>query len=67
MATMSQSFLPCPRVRRADIRLRVWGVENSGDDLTRKVGTTSTDIHINNPAEELNYRASLSSPSPGTD
>lgn len=47
-------------------RPRVWGVENSGDDLTRKVGTTSTDIHINNPAEELNYRASLSSPSPGT-
>ncbi|KAK3385849.1 soluble quino protein glucose/sorbosone dehydrogenase [Podospora didyma] len=34
----------------------VWGVENSGDQLTRSANSTSSvDVHINNPAEELNY------------
>ncbi|KAK1756803.1 L-sorbosone dehydrogenase [Echria macrotheca] len=33
----------------------VWGVENSGDQLTRNVGGKSVDVHIDNPAEELNY------------
>ncbi|KAH8595286.1 hypothetical protein B0O99DRAFT_652353 [Bisporella sp. PMI_857] len=33
----------------------LWGVENSGDDLTRVVNGQSKDIHQNNPAEELNY------------
>ncbi|KAK3328748.1 soluble quino protein glucose/sorbosone dehydrogenase [Apodospora peruviana] len=35
----------------------VWGVENSGDDLTRVAagGGKSVDVHIDNPAEELNY------------
>ncbi|KAJ9144100.1 Six-bladed beta-propeller, TolB-like protein [Pleurostoma richardsiae] len=33
----------------------VWGVENSGDDFRRTVDGQSTDIHQDNPAEELNY------------
>ncbi|KAI0013855.1 soluble quino protein glucose dehydrogenase [Xylariaceae sp. FL0662B] len=33
----------------------VWGAENSGDDFTRTINGQSTDIHIDNPAEELNY------------
>ncbi|KAK5658626.1 hypothetical protein OQA88_2019 [Cercophora sp. LCS_1] len=33
----------------------VWGVENSGDQLTRNTNGRSVDIHIDNPAEELNY------------
>ncbi|KAK0716397.1 soluble quino protein glucose/sorbosone dehydrogenase [Lasiosphaeris hirsuta] len=34
----------------------VWGIENSGDQLTRAVtGSRSIDVHIDNPAEELNY------------
>ncbi|KAH9899079.1 soluble quino protein glucose dehydrogenase [Xylariomycetidae sp. FL2044] len=33
----------------------VWGAENSGDDFTRTVNGQATDIHIDNPAEELNY------------
>lgn len=37
----------------------VWGVENSGDDLQRTVNGVSTDIHYDNPAEELNYRMSF--------
>jgi glucose/arabinose dehydrogenase len=32
-----------------------WGVENSGDDFRRTVNGQATDIHIDNPAEELNY------------
>jgi hypothetical protein len=38
---------------------RVWGIENSGDQLTRAVGGSSVDVHIDNPAEELNYREYL--------
>lgn len=34
----------------------VWGAENSGDDFRRTVNGQATDIHIDNPAEELNYR-----------
>ncbi len=41
---------------------RVWGVENSGDQLTRAVGGKSVDVHIDNPAEELNYRKCLLRP-----
>ncbi|GAB1317801.1 Soluble quino protein glucose/sorbosone dehydrogenase [Madurella fahalii] len=33
----------------------VWGVENSGDQLTRSTGGRTVDVHIDNPAEELNY------------
>ncbi|KAI1503342.1 soluble quino protein glucose/sorbosone dehydrogenase [Biscogniauxia marginata] len=33
----------------------VWGAENSGDDFQRTVNGQATDIHIDNPAEELNY------------
>ncbi|KAB5522939.1 soluble quino protein glucose/sorbosone dehydrogenase [Coniochaeta sp. 2T2.1] len=33
----------------------VWGAENSGDDFRRTVNGQSSDIHIDNPAEELNY------------
>jgi glucose/arabinose dehydrogenase len=34
----------------------VWGVENSGDELTRNTTDgSSVDVHVDNPAEELNY------------
>jgi glucose/arabinose dehydrogenase len=33
----------------------VWGAENSGDDFKRTVNGQATDVHIDNPAEELNY------------
>ncbi|CAI6025038.1 unnamed protein product [Clonostachys chloroleuca] len=33
----------------------VWGVENSADDFARVIDGKATDIHENNPAEELNY------------
>ncbi|KAI2636264.1 soluble quino protein glucose dehydrogenase [Hypomontagnella submonticulosa] len=33
----------------------IWGAENSGDDFRRTVNGQATDIHIDNPAEELNY------------
>lgn len=32
-----------------------WGAENSGDDFRRTVNGQSVDVHIDNPAEELNY------------
>jgi len=35
---------------------RAWGVENSGDNLQRTSGGRTVDVHIDNPAEELNYR-----------
>ncbi|ORY62416.1 soluble quino protein glucose/sorbosone dehydrogenase [Pseudomassariella vexata] len=41
----------------------VWGVENSGDDFARTVNGQRTDIHIDNPAEELNYLGDPSTPS----
>jgi glucose/arabinose dehydrogenase len=37
----------------------VWGAENSGDDFMRTVNGQATDVHIDNPAEELNYCKSL--------
>ncbi|KAI1811325.1 soluble quino protein glucose dehydrogenase [Poronia punctata] len=40
----------------------VWGAENSGDDFQRTVDGQSTDIHIDNPAEELNYFGDPESP-----
>ena len=36
-------------------RPRLWGVENSGDNLFRYIGEEEHDIHIDNPAEELNF------------
>jgi glucose/arabinose dehydrogenase len=33
----------------------VWGVENSADDFARVIDGVSTDIHEENPADELNY------------
>lgn len=32
-----------------------WGAENSGDDFRRTVNGQAVDVHIDNPAEELNY------------
>lgn len=43
-------------------RPRLWGVENSGDNLFRYVGDQSHDIHHNNPAEELNFLGDVSVP-----
>ncbi|KAK8040273.1 hypothetical protein PG991_000061 [Apiospora marii] len=43
---------------------RLWGVENSGDELERVINGTSTDIHQNNPAEKLNYLGDVSTPNP---
>lgn len=33
----------------------LWGVENSSDELHRTVGGVSVDIHLDNPADEINY------------
>ncbi|KAI8626559.1 soluble quino protein glucose dehydrogenase [Xylariaceae sp. FL1651] len=33
----------------------LWGVENSADNLARTVNGTTTDIHTDNPADELNF------------
>ncbi|KAK2744232.1 hypothetical protein FQN55_006917 [Onygenales sp. PD_40] len=40
----------------------LWGIENSGDDFTRTVDGQSVDIHIDNPAEELNYFGDITVP-----
>ncbi|OTA63298.1 hypothetical protein K449DRAFT_381800 [Hypoxylon sp. EC38] len=40
----------------------LWGVENSADQLTRNVNGTLTDIHNDNPAEELNFLGDISIP-----
>ncbi|KAI1401118.1 soluble quino protein glucose dehydrogenase [Hypoxylon fuscum] len=40
----------------------VWGAENSGDDFRRTVNGQATDIHIDNPAEELNYLGDPAAP-----
>lgn len=40
----------------------MWGVENSADDLTRTANGVTTDVHLNNPAEELNYLGDVSKP-----
>lgn len=44
--------------------LRLWGVENSSDDMRRTVNGVTTDIHNDNPAEELNYLGDVSVPNP---
>ncbi|KAI1738599.1 soluble quino protein glucose dehydrogenase [Xylaria scruposa] len=33
----------------------LWGVENSADNLVRSVNGTTTDVHTDNPSEELNF------------
>ncbi|KAI2605629.1 hypothetical protein GGR54DRAFT_443322 [Hypoxylon sp. NC1633] len=40
----------------------LWGVENSADQLTREVNGTLTDVHTDNPAEELNFLGEVSAP-----
>ncbi|KAI1646653.1 uncharacterized protein F4817DRAFT_127696 [Daldinia loculata] len=40
----------------------LWGVENSADQLTRDINGTSTDIHNDNPAEELNFLGDVMTP-----
>ncbi|KAI5919141.1 soluble quino protein glucose/sorbosone dehydrogenase [Camillea tinctor] len=40
----------------------LWSVENSADNLNRSIKDTVTDIHENNPAEELNYLGDVTSP-----
>lgn len=40
----------------------VWGVENSADNLVRIENGKTTDVHLNNPGEKLNYCASLHLP-----
>ncbi|KAK9780212.1 hypothetical protein SCAR479_02849 [Seiridium cardinale] len=40
----------------------LWGVENSADDLTRTANGVTTDVHMNNPAEELNFLGDVSKP-----
>ena len=34
---------------------RVWGVENASDEIHRTVDNNAVDIHIDNPADELNF------------
>ncbi|KAI1866218.1 uncharacterized protein JN550_007907 [Neoarthrinium moseri] len=45
-----------------DANEMLWGVENSGDDFVRTVDGVSTDIHTDNPADELNYLGDVSKP-----
>ncbi|KAF2258343.1 cellobiose dehydrogenase-like protein [Lojkania enalia] len=33
----------------------LWGVENGSDEVHRTIGETAVDIHIDNPAEEINF------------
>ncbi|TRX93512.1 hypothetical protein FHL15_005484 [Xylaria flabelliformis] len=33
----------------------LWGVENSADNLARTINGTTTDVHTDNPSEELNF------------
>jgi len=40
----------------------LWGVENSGDNIARTVNGVSRDVHIDNPAEELNYIGDVTKP-----
>ncbi|KAI1340206.1 hypothetical protein F5Y15DRAFT_423210 [Xylariaceae sp. FL0016] len=40
----------------------LWGVENSADELIRNVSGVTTDIHQNNPAEELNFLGDVTKP-----
>ncbi|KAL7629820.1 hypothetical protein AAE478_001343 [Parahypoxylon ruwenzoriense] len=40
----------------------LWGVENSADQLTRNIDGGSTDIHTDNPAEELNFLGDIAVP-----
>lgn len=40
----------------------VWGIENSADNLGRTAEGTTTDVHIDNPAEELNLLGDPSKP-----
>ncbi|PGG98607.1 hypothetical protein AJ79_08811 [Helicocarpus griseus UAMH5409] len=40
----------------------LWGIENSGDDFHRVVNGQRVDIHIDNPAEELNYLGDMTVP-----
>lgn len=39
----------------ADGDNNVWSIENSADNLERVVGNSTVDVHINNPAEEMNF------------
>jgi len=41
---------------------RLWGVENSADNLSRTINGTTTDVHTDNPAEELNFLGEVTSP-----
>ncbi|TAQ88464.1 hypothetical protein B7494_g3247, partial [Chlorociboria aeruginascens] len=38
----------------------LWGVENSSDDIQRTVNGQTTDVHADNPADELNYIGNVS-------
>ncbi|KAI0015009.1 soluble quino protein glucose dehydrogenase [Xylariomycetidae sp. FL0641] len=40
----------------------LWGVENSADEIERTVNGGMTDVHNNNPAEELNFLGNVSEP-----
>lgn len=39
----------------------IWSVENSADELNR----SGTDVHLNNPGDELNYLGTIKAPSGG--
>ncbi|KNG47944.1 iron reductase domain-containing protein [Stemphylium lycopersici] len=38
-----------------DATSSLWGVENSSDELHRTINGSATDIHIDNPADEINF------------
>lgn len=42
-------------VAKAKLNNRMWEIENASDEIQRTIDGTSTDIHLDNPADELNY------------
>ncbi|KAI1206080.1 uncharacterized protein F4807DRAFT_470490 [Annulohypoxylon truncatum] len=40
----------------------LWSVENSADQLMREVNGVTTDIHMDNPAEKLNFLGDIATP-----
>ncbi|KAI3319470.1 soluble quino protein glucose dehydrogenase [Xylariaceae sp. AK1471] len=40
----------------------LWGVENSADNLARTINGTTTDVHTDNPSEELNFLGDVTLP-----
>lgn len=63
MQTTCLLSLPLSFASTTDFVFRLWGVENSSDEVQRTATNGSvTDVHADNPAEELNYLGDISVP-----